>query len=142
MRALFVSVVTALALAGLARAAGPDSDAARSYRLETEGTTRQLASGAEGKLVIAIVPLNGTHVHPSAPLKIALSGSAGLKLSRDKLGHADAIDPQAEAPRFEVPFTGTQAGAQEARAKVDFFLCSDEWCMKQSRDLSVAIQVR
>jgi len=143
MRALLASLLlSAAALAGGAGAAEPGGEAARSYRIETEGTTRQLASGAAGKLVLAIVPLNGTHVHPQAPLKIALSGTPGLKLSRDVLGHKDAVDPKAEGPRFEVPFTASEPGAQEARARVDFFICSDQWCVKQSRDVTVAVDVK
>ncbi len=143
MRALLLSLLAALAVpAGGARAADAGGEAARSYRIETEGSTRDLAAGATGKLVLAIVPLNGTHVHPAAPLKIALSGTPGLKLSKDVLGHKDAVDPKAEGPRFEVPFTAAQAGAQEARAKLDFFICSDQWCVKQSRDVTVPVDVK
>lgn len=142
MRWAFLSISLALAPALAARAADPGQDAAKSYRLETEGSTRQLAAGGTGKLVLAIVPVKGTHVHPAAPLKIALSGTPGLRLARTQLGHADAVDPRAEGPRFEVPFTAVAAGAQEARAKVDFYLCSDAWCVKQSRDVVVAVDVK
>jgi hypothetical protein len=143
MRTLSLLLAVALAAALPARpSADAGADAAKSFRLDTEGTTRALAAGATGKLVLAIVPLNGTHVHPEAPLKIALSGTAGLALSKGALGHADAADPKAEAPRFEVPFTATQAGGQEARARVDFYICSDRWCVKQTRDVVVAIEVK
>jgi hypothetical protein len=144
MRAFLQTTALALALAlgASARAADAGAEAARSYRLETEGTTRQVAAGGQGKLVLAIVPARGTHVHPQAPLKITLAGSPGLKLAKDRLGHADAVDPKAEGPRFEVPFTALAAGAQEARAKVEFFICSDQWCVKQARELAVSIDVR
>jgi hypothetical protein len=134
-----------LALAGAAlsaQAADVGQDAAKSYRIETAGTTAEVPRGGEGKLVITIVALQGTHVHPAAPLKIALSGSPGLKLSKDVLGHKDAVEPSAPAPRFEVPFTATDGGAQEARAKVDFFICSEQWCVKQAREVAVAVQVK
>ncbi len=145
MRAFLPSLLVALAIAApgvRAGAADVGSEAARSYRIETAGTTQQLASGAQGKLVLTIVPLKGTHVHPQAPLKIALSGTPGLKLSKDVLGHKDAVDPKADGPRFEVPFTAAQAGAQVARAKVDFFICSDQWCVKQSREVTVPVDVK
>ena len=128
------------------RAADPIAEeAARSYRVETGGTTGALAKGATGKLVLAIVPLSGTHVHPEAPLEIALTATAGVALSKAVLGHADAQarkDPKAEAPRFEVPFTATAAGAQELRARLDFYICSDRWCVKHTRDVAVAIDVK
>jgi hypothetical protein len=144
MRAFFQTTALALGLALGAGASAADAgaDAARSYRLATEGTTRQLAPGGQGKLVVAIVPVKGTHVHPQAPLKITLGASPGLKLDKGQLGHADAVDPKADGPRFEVPFTALAAGAQEARAKVEFFICSDQWCVKQVRDLAVAIDVK
>lgn len=144
MRAILQStaLVLALALGAGARAADAGADAARSYQLVTDGTTRQVAAGGQGKLVVAIVPVKGTHVHPEAPLKITLGGSAGLKLAKAQLGHADAVDPRADGPRFEVPFTALAAGAQEARAKVEFFICSDQWCVKQARELAVAIDVK
>jgi hypothetical protein len=140
MRAVILSISLMLGLPAMA--AEPGADAAKSYRLETEGTTRSLQAGGEGKLVLAIVPLAGTHVHPAAPLKIALSSSAGVKLAREQLGHPDAVDPKAQGPRFEIPFTALKAGQQEARAKVDFYLCSDQWCVKQTRDVAVAIDVK
>jgi len=136
------SIALVLVLGAVARAGEPVSAAATSYRIETEGSTRQLPAGADGKLVIDIVPLKGTHVNAEAPLKIALSGTPGLKLSRDTLGHRDALDPGSDGARFVVPFTATRAGAQEARARVDFFICSDEWCVKQSREVTVAVEVR
>jgi hypothetical protein len=142
VRALFLVLLPVILASGLASAAEPVSEAAKSYRIETEGTTRQLKAGAAGKLVLAIVPLNGAHVHPAAPLHIGLSATPGLKLSRDALGHQDAIDPKADGPRFEVPFTASQAGGQEARVKVDFFICSDQWCVKQSRDVAVPVDVK
>jgi hypothetical protein len=141
MRWAFLSIFLAAAPLA-ARAADPGQDAATSYRIDTEGSTRTVAPGGTGKLVLAIVPDKGTHVHPAAPLKIALAGSPGLRLAKEQLGHADAVDPKAEGPRFEVPFTAVAAGAQEARARIDFYLCSDAWCVKQSRDVRVPVDVK
>jgi hypothetical protein len=142
MRALLLPLLLALVPAAGALAADAGASAARSYRIDTVGTTAEVQQGGEGKLVVTIVPLQGTHVNQEAPLKIALSGTQGLKLSRDALGHKDALDPAADAPRFEVPFTATAAGPQEARARVDFYICSEQWCVKQSRDVSVAVHVK
>ncbi len=142
MRWLSLPILLVLSLASPARAADAGGDAAKSYRIVTDGTTRQLGVGGSGRLVLAIVPEKGTHVHPAAPLKIALDATPGLKLSRAQLGHADALDPKAEGPRFEVPFTAMAAGAQQARAKVDFYICSETWCVKQSRDVAVSVDVK
>jgi hypothetical protein len=129
-----------LLAAGAARAE-PGDDAAKSYRVLTDGSTAQVKAGGPGKLVVALEPLAKVHVDPRAPLKVTLS-SSGLKLSKDRLGHQDAVDPKAEMPRFEVPFVAGAKGRQEAIAKLDFFLCSDSWCVKQTRDVTIAVDVR
>jgi hypothetical protein len=136
----------ALLLASPARAADapkdPAGEAAESYRIETAGTTASLKAGEKGTFVISIVPLKKVHVHPQAPLKIALDASPGLKLERTSLGKADPVDPKAEGRRFEVPFLAQSAGKQEARAKVDFFICSDQWCVKQVKDVTASVLVK
>ena len=142
MRAPLLTLLLALAPAAAARAADAGQDAARSYRIETAGTTVEVEQGGEGKMVVTILPLQGTHVNAEAPLKVALSATPGLKLSRDLLGHKDAQEPAGIVQRFEVPFTATGAGPQEVRARVDFFICSEQWCVKQSRDVTVAINVQ
>ncbi len=139
------AAVAALAGAPLARAADPVADpaaeAARSYRVDTAGSTTDVKAGGKGLLVLAIVPVGKVHVHPQAPLKIGLDAK-GLQLEKTALGHKDAVDPRAEGPRFEVPFVATQAGKQEARAKLDFFVCSDQWCVKQTRDVTLTVNVK
>ncbi len=136
-----LAAVAALAVATLAHAADPAAEAAQSYRIDTAGSTTDVKVGGKGTLVLAIVPVGKVHVHPQAPLKIVLA-SKELALSKDKLGHADAVDPKAEGPRFEVPFTARAAGRTAIDATVDFFICSDEWCVKQTRDVAVPVQVK
>jgi hypothetical protein len=137
-----VAVTLALFAAPLALAADPSAEAARSYRIETTGTTQQVKAGEQGTLVLSIVPIDKVHVHPQAPLKITLEATPGLKLAKTSLGKADPVDPKADGRRFEVPFVAAAAGKQEARAKVDFFICSDEWCVKQVKDVTFAVDVR
>jgi hypothetical protein len=131
-----------LVLAAPVLAADAGQEAAESYRIETEGTTGSLKAGEKGTFVISIVPLKKVHVHPQAPLKIALESTPGLKLEKTSLGKADPVDPKAEGRRFEVPFLAQAAGKQEAKAKVDFFICSDQWCVKQTRDVTAAVVVK
>ncbi len=120
---------------------GPASQAAQSYRIDTEGSTKAVKPGGQGKVVLAIVPIGKVHVHPQAPLKITLE-SAGLALGKTSLGHQDAVDPKAEGPRFEVPFVAEKRGRHEAKAKLDFFICSDQWCVKQVKDVAVPVDVK
>ncbi len=131
----------AVLAAPLARGADLAAEVARSYRIDTEGSTKAVQSGGQGKIVLAIVPIGKVHVHPQAPLKITLQ-SADLALGKTTLGHRDALDPKAEGPRFEVPFTAKKKGRHEAKAKLDFFICSDQWCVKQVKDVAVPVDVK
>lgn len=138
---LAVTVALAL-LAAPALAADPGAEAAKSYRLEVSATPASVAVGGEGALAITIAPVEKTHVHPQAPLKVTLSATPGLAIPKATLGRADLSDPKAEAPAFKVPFKATAAGAQALTAKVDFFICSDQWCVKQVREVKVAVDVK
>ncbi len=136
--------LAALALLAAAAAARADaaSDAAQSYRIETAGTTTSVAVGKPGKIVLSIVPVTKVHVDPRAPLKITLEASPGVALARTSLGKGDAVDPKSEGRRFEIPFTAEKAGKHEAKADLDFFICSDQWCVKQVRDVTVPVDVK
>jgi hypothetical protein len=137
-----VQTVACAALA-LAFAAGPaESDPAKGYTIETGGSTTAILRGEAGKLSYEIRARGGWHVDPRTPLKIDLSAPAGLELAKTKLGKKDAVDPKAESPRFEAPFTATAAGTHETKAKLDFFVCSAEACVKQVREVTVAVQVK
>jgi hypothetical protein len=141
------SLASALALAVLlapapVALADPSDQAASSYRIETAGTTEKVEVGKPGTLVLSIVPIASVHVDPRAPLKILLEATPGLSLSKTSLGKADPVDPKADGRRFEVPFVASAAGKHEARATLDFFVCSDKWCVKQTRDVTVAIEAR
>jgi hypothetical protein len=132
----------AVLLAASAARADPGADAAKSYRIETAGTTERVQVGKPGTLVLSIVPVEKIHVDPRAPLRIALEGTPGLKLSKTSLGKADPVDPKADGRRFEVPFVAEAPGKHEARAKLEFYVCSDQWCVQQKRDVTVALEAR
>ncbi len=142
-RAVAHIAAASLALASAAaRAAEPGDEAASTYRIVTGGSTTSARVGEKGRLVLFIEPLAKVHVHPQAPLRITVSAPSGLKLEKTQLGHKDAVDPKAEAPRFEVPFTAVAAGRQDAKANLDFFICSDAWCVKQVKTVTISVDVR
>lgn len=133
-------VAALLALAGPALAADPGAEAARAYALDTAGTTGSVKAGQPGKLVVAIKPTAaGWHVHPQAPLKVRFEGPAALKIERAELSRRDAANAGAEAPRFETPFVAAAPGRYEAKANVDFFICSDQACVKQTRAVALPV---
>ena len=136
-----LSVAALAALTAPAARAEPADEAARSYRIETAGTTTEVPAGGAGTFVVAIVPAEKIHVHPQAPLRIVVEAQ-GLELAKRTLGHKDAVDPAADGPRFEVPFLAPAAGTHEISARLQFFVCSDQWCVKQARDVKVAVTAK
>jgi hypothetical protein len=139
-RALFF--VAAL-VASPALAADPAADAAQAYTLDTTASTATAKVGGSGKLVLVIKPKAPTwHVHPQAPLKIRFEAPPTLQLAKTDLVRRDAVDPKADEPRFEAPFVASAAGEQPARANLDFFICSDTACVKQTRTIAIPVSVK
>jgi hypothetical protein len=132
--------ILSAALAGLAVAAvaaDPAAEAASSASAEPAS----LRSGASGTLRLAIEPTGAVHVDPKAPIQVTLGATPGLTLKRTRLGRPDAVQAGAGLS-FQAPFTAAKPGSQELRAKLDFFLCTDQWCVKQVRDVTVAVDVK
>ncbi len=125
-------------LFSMARPAFAEVDVASFYEVTTEGTTTRLKAGETGKVIISIKVKNGAHVSDEAPLKIELS-SKQSKLPKAKLTLADALDPK--APRFEVPFTPTAQGATTVEAQMTFFICTEKLCARQTKHLSLPVEV-
>jgi hypothetical protein len=143
-RALALSAtLAALAAAPALAAEDPAAAAAQAYTIDTSPSTSTAKVGDPGKLVVVIKPkAPAWHVHPQAPLKIKFEAPPALKLEKADLGRRDAVDPKAEEPRFEAPFVAAATGAQQAKANVDFFICSDTACVKQQKTVSIAVAVK
>ncbi len=109
------------------------------YDITTEGSTTALKAGAKGNVVIAFRLKPGAHLSDEAPMKIELS-SAQATLAKKTLTLADA--KKKGEPRFEVGFTPTAPGPASIDAKLTFFVCTDTRCLRQTKALSVAVEVQ
>jgi len=135
-------LLVALAV-GPARAADPAAEAGGSYRILVDGSSTSLPVGGKGKAVVFVEPLaKGVHVNREFPLRIKVETSPGLRAERPELRRADAVDPAADNPRFEVGVSAVQRGAQQVTLQMRFAICSDTWCVPQQRTVSVPIEVR
>ena len=137
-------LVIAAALAGFAcsvLAADPSAEVAKSYTVRATAEPPSLRAGASGSIRFVIEPTGAVHVDPKAPLKVTLTATPGLVLKKSQLGRPDAV-PAGQGLSFEAPFTASGAGRQEVKARLDFFLCTDQWCVKQVCELAVAVDVK
>jgi hypothetical protein len=132
-------LLSSLALAG-------DVDPTRLYRLSTEGSTAQLRPGQKGKVVVEVQSLEGAHVSDEAPLKLTLAGTGSVTPERQALVYGDSVRKKSDTvkypdPRFEVPIAATGTGPGAVEAKLTFFICTADLCLRQQKTLSVPVRV-
>ncbi|MBK9177924.1 MAG: hypothetical protein IPM46_16670, partial [Flavobacteriales bacterium] len=81
-----------------------------------------------------------------APLKIELS-SKESQLAKEKLTLADSLNKKKDGekdypdPRFEVGFTPHTQGPTTVEAKMTFFICTEKLCSRQTKNLSLPVEV-
>jgi hypothetical protein len=143
MTRIALAVLT-VALAGALPVLAVDgASAARTYKVVTDGSSRTLRVGEKGKVVVVVEPLEkGIHVNRDFPLKYQVEPTAGLKVEKSEWKRGDAVDPAAENPRFEIPVVGVSKGAQQVAVRMRFAICSDSWCVPQTKTVTVAIDVK
>jgi len=123
------------------------ADVSKMYDVSTDGSSTTLKAGEKGKLVIAITTKAGAHVSDEAPLKIEVSSKQGT-VDKQKLTMADTLNKKKEGgpefpdPRFEVGFTPSAKGKASVDAKMTFFVCTDKICARQTKQLSVPVDVK
>ncbi|MGZ3443082.1 MAG: hypothetical protein ACXVDD_26355 [Polyangia bacterium] len=80
-------------------------------------------------LSLTILPRPGFRLGADTPVLVRLDG-AGVELPRKLYRREDAVDPRAEAPRFEVAFRRAAAAVPAARidAELTFYVCKAARC--------------
>ncbi len=118
-------------LAGLAVvvAACTPADAQRELGWDVRVTERvEVATGQTAPLAIALAVDRGLTVSKDAAVIIDLAPDAGLTVKKQRLGRGDAVDPEADAPRFAVGVRGDAPGDHVVRLHVRFWLCGTRTC--------------
>lgn len=139
MRLALAAILGLLAMR--AQGDGLAERAARSYVIDTSGTTAALEVGGRGALVVAIRFEAGVHAQRQAPLRATITASPGIQLARDRLGWPDVVGPGSSTPRLEAGFTAVAPGPQTVRVRLEFFACSSSWCAKQEREVALEVAV-
>jgi len=87
-----------------------------------------VAAGATAVLTIGLAVDRGLTVSKDADVIVDLDAEAGVAIKKRRLGRGDAVDPEADAPRFAVNVRGDQVGEHEVRLHVRFWLCGTKTC--------------
>ncbi|TMQ06284.1 MAG: hypothetical protein E6J90_46215 [Deltaproteobacteria bacterium] len=87
-----------------------------------------VAAGATVQLPIALAVDRGLTVSRDAAVIIDLTPEAGVTVKKRRLGRGDAVDPEADAPRFAATVHGDVPGEHAVRLRVRFWLCRSRTC--------------
>lgn len=117
-------------------AAAPD--VSNTYRIDAPRVVK-VKKGASAQATVAVVPSAGAHVSPDAPVSLTVHSGPALKLSKEKLGRADAKETPAKGVEFAVPFTASASDKLEGT--LSFFICTDKLCERQKREIALAVEV-
>jgi hypothetical protein len=86
-----------------------------------------VAKGQRGAVSLTLLPRAGNRLLADGPLLVHVS-SDGVAVERALYRREDAVDPRAEAPRFELAFRGARPGPAELHARCTFYVCRGARC--------------
>lgn len=99
-------------------------------------------AGELGQFVLQIEPRGKFHINQEYPVEISLRGTPETTFPKSTLMRPDAAEFGENKARFEVPFTAKSAGDHKVSCNVKFAVCTDENCVPDERDLSLALAVK
>jgi hypothetical protein len=88
----------------------------------------EVAAGTGGAIAISIAVDRGLTVSKDAAVIVDLVAPPGVTLRKRRLGRGEAVDPEADAPRFAVPVRATEAGDHAVKIRVRFWVCGGKAC--------------
>jgi hypothetical protein len=101
----------------------------------------EMTTTAGGTLPINIVVDRGMSLSKDASIVIDLAPEPGVSVKRRRLGRTDAVDPEADAPRFSVPLRADNAGDFALRVRLRFWLCGQKVCKPVDAKRTVTVSV-
>ena len=99
-------------------------------------------AGELGRVVVHIEPRGEFHINQEYPVEISFSGTPETSFPKATFTKPDAAEFGDKKARFEVPFTAKSAGDHKLSCNVKFAVCTDENCVPDERDLSLALAVK
>jgi hypothetical protein len=101
----------------------------------------ELTTGTSGTLPITITVDRGRTISKDAGVMIDLAPEGAVTIKKRRLARTDAVDPEADAPRFAVPLRAEAAGDFALKVHVRFWLCGSKVCrpIEARRSVTVAV---
>ena len=136
------ALASCLLFAGPSLADGAEDaqKAANAYRIDVPAQLK-LKAGEKASVRIEVVPNAGDHVSPEAPVSLTAVAPGQLELPKAKLAREDARPTPAQGVEFSLPVAGKDKGQGELKAQLSFYICVQNLCARQKRDLTVPVIV-
>ena len=103
----------------------------------------ELPSGGTGTLSISIAVDRGQTISKDGGIVLDLAPEAGVSVKRRRLGRPDAVDPDADEPRFAIPLRAEATGDFTIKLQCTrFWLCGTKMYFTQidaRRSVTVSI---
>jgi hypothetical protein len=87
----------------------------------------EVTLGEAATLPIAIAVDRGLVISKDAPVIVDVTAT-GVTAKKPRLGRPDAVDPEADAPRWAVPLKTTAAGEHVVKIRLRMWLCGGRSC--------------
>ncbi len=101
----------------------------------------ELAAGAGGTLPIALAVDRGLSISKDAGIVVDLAPEGAVSVKKRRLGRNDAVDPDADAPRFAVALRADTPGDFTMKVKLRFWVCGQKVCRPVEARRTVAVAV-
>jgi hypothetical protein len=98
----------------------------------------EVTAGTGGTLPIAIAVDRGQTISKDGGMILDLRPD-GVTVQKRRLGRGDAVDPDADAPRFAVPVHADAAGDFTIKLHVRFWLCGNKVCRPIDARRTIAV---
>lgn len=116
------------------------ADAAPGFELRVPERV-ELVAGQGGTLALAIAVDRGRTISRDTGIVLDLAPDAAVAVKRQRLGRADAVDPDADSPRFAIPLRADAAGDYTMKLHVQFWLCAARTCRPVDARRTIAVAV-
>jgi hypothetical protein len=88
----------------------------------------EIAQGTVGELSIGIAVDRGLVVSKDASVIVDFVAPPGVTIKKKRLQRPDAVDPQADAPRFAASVRADTEGEHAVAVRVRFWVCGGKAC--------------
>ncbi len=98
----------------------------------------EMQVGSAGTLPISIAVDRGQSISKDGGLILDLAPD-GVAVKKKRLSRADAVDPDADEPRFAVPLRAEAAGDFTVKLHLRFWLCGQKVCKPIDARRTIAV---